>query len=300
MEVAAQIVARDQTGQRSGQRRRHLAAAFAQLGRDDRQAECGVEVGFFSEWRRERIAEAAFVGQFAQRLSVSLRAAPGDEFAAPALGGDDAQLGAESAIERHANVALAALADLADQRQGRERVEERAGIGGDGEEIDVADGIGPAPQAACEGDTRHAALAQESQQLVGYRQRRADTVPTGIERELREAVAHRLLGPRAEPFRGGDLPGVCRFLQGIQRGHAEQFVEACGGLHADAGEIGEADHRGGDDLSQLIQRTEAAALGDLDDRAADPLADPLDRLQLRRAQPLRGRSRPAMASAPRR
>ncbi len=164
MQVALQVGQFDQLGQASGARRLDLAAVFAQFGRNVGQADravhrflavpgdalCAAEHAVFVDLQAELLRDAA------DRDVVRLGAGEVVQRRAVALLRHDAQVDLHAAFEQHAGARVAGGIYLGHFVIGREALHHRAVRRGSDQDIQVADGLAHAPEAAGDDHLLHA------------------------------------------------------------------------------------------------------------------------------------------------
>ena len=157
VEVAAQIGEIDEPRERAGRGGVELAAHLAQLGRNPVEAERGVDLLLALAGDANLVGdpeqavlvqlEALADGAVAQRDVVGLRSGEVLQRGAAAVGGDEAQVGLEAALDEDARFRLAVAEHALDQTVLDEVVHQRRRRAG-GEQVEVAAGVAAAPQAA--------------------------------------------------------------------------------------------------------------------------------------------------------
>ncbi|HVR02095.1 MAG TPA: hypothetical protein VMT47_08190 [Polyangia bacterium] len=145
-----------------------LAGVLAQHGRDEGQAERGIDLllglardDLAALDGRERVlveGEAAREGALAQLDVVGLRAREVEQRGAELVGRDDAHVDLNAARRDDAGLRVAAPEHTVDEGHGDERLHDGRGVRGGDDDVDVAAGLGEAAQRAAigrVGDARH-------------------------------------------------------------------------------------------------------------------------------------------------
>ena len=264
VQVAADLLERDQLGQLAGLGRLDLAAALAQLGLDVGQAEQLVDAGL--------VGEAVDLGLLPLLRLVSVT--PCSETERPRASarsrswtlcsaepvkcwsrlpnvssGGDPEVHLEARVGQHAGPRLARRAGLRHQLVLGERLAERGRVVAGRDEVDVLAGLGPAP-----GRARHLDPARGGQglhrrrQLLGDRQDLGEQPALGLVSPASGSVSSAAstfsstLAP--EPLDVADLLLLGGLAQPLEVRDAELVVEAPRGLRAEPGDAGHVHERG--------------------------------------------------------
>ena len=246
VQVAAQVGDVDEGRQRARERRLDLAAVLAQLRLDERQAEEGVRLGLGRErpelggvagqrlpvladpqepLLRERPALVA--GHRAQADVVLLRPGEVDAVRAGLAGRHDHQVHLRAAQQADRGLVPAGVHDVVDGAERREAPDERGGVVGLGEEVEVADRLAPAAERARRLDAAHAGrVREELDETQDELLRPVEQHPVGRGVEPLDPLEDERLGLRrhpaqvAQPAGLGGLPEVLHRLDLRARGGA--------------------------------------------------------------------------------
>ncbi len=221
MEIPFQLLELDELRQRSLARGLQLAGVLAQLGRDELVAEELVQlllvpvgdrfVGLGVQDAVLGDREPAPLRLFAHGDVVVLRAREVLEEVAVALGRNDAEVEAEPVPRDHGRLRPTARRHLDHPRQLGEVRDERFGIAGGRDDVDVADGLTPPP---CAARFRHLDRGRVRTKLLDRLQQRGQrhaeqrSCGAGLALRLGERTKDVLLASRPEP---GQRPQLLRF-----------------------------------------------------------------------------------------
>ena len=167
VQVAAQVVERDEVRERAGERRLDLALVLAQLGLDERQAEErirlllrgeGPQLGGGTGERLAILADAqeALLGQAPALVAgaladpdvVLLRPREVDAIGAGRAGRHDHEVDLRAAQEPHGRLVAALVEHLIHDPERREALDEPGPVVGLGEQVEVADRFATATEGA--------------------------------------------------------------------------------------------------------------------------------------------------------
>ena len=192
-------------------RRLELAAPLAQLGRDPRQAEPLVDLllGRAAQRLARRVVEdpvlgdvqAAAHGRLAQRDVVRLGAGEVLQHVAELVGLDDLEVDPHAGVGGHARAGVARRLDRLDERQLAQRAGQRGRVGRGGDDVDVLDRVGHAPQRARDLDALGGRVRAQGARRSGRR-------PAAPARAGPAAPARR--PPRARRARGSAFSSTLR------------------------------------------------------------------------------------------
>ncbi len=293
VQVAAQVGALDQDGQRAVASGHQLARVLPQLGWDVGVAEVGVELllvggrellaglGVRDRVLRDREAPAHRV--LAQRDVVVLRAGEVLQQVPVRLGRDDAQVEPEPLVRDHGRLRVALRDDRGDVVPGGEVLDQRGRIRRGRDHVEVAEGLAAAARRARLGDLHRGRMpSQLLDELEQDGQPVAEQAPrlAWVLRLLRERSQDLLLALCAkarEPPQALLLGG--RFQLG-EGGDSELLPDPARGLRAEPGQAHELHDLFRHERLPLRQRGHLAGLDDLDDLLLDRLADPGQRFRL--------------------
>jgi hypothetical protein len=168
-----------------------------------------------------------------------------------------------------------ALDALRARRLGEVRRHRQAAVGfHGGDEVEVADRLAPAPQAACDfraHDVRmRAQVGEESQR---YGPRLAQQVALLKPSEVRQAFENSGLRLGAEAGELGDLAGAAGALEVGRRADAELLMQHTNALRPEAADAEEIEQPRRILAPELVVQRQASGVDDLGDRLHEPGAD---------------------------
>ena len=287
MHLAAQVVELDELRQRAVPRRRDLGSPLAELRRDVAVAEEGVELVLGR--MRDDLAgldvgdavlgdrEPPALRVLPQRDVVVLRAREVLEHVAVALVRHDTQVEAEAVVAHDGRLRVAARDHLGDPVPVAERSDQRGRVARRRDEVEVADGLAPAPHASGLRDGSRRRVGRELGDDAPDRRKRVPEKTPGLRLVADprlERLQDLLLAARAHPGQVAQPALLGGALQAVERGDPELRPDPRSRLRADAGEPQELDDTGGHEAAPLGERVHLAVLHDLDDLVLDRLADP--------------------------
>ena len=212
--------------------------------------------------------QAAPHRRLAQRDVVRLGAREVLQHVAELVGLDDLEVDLHAGVREHARAGVARRLHRLDQRQLGQRGRQRSGIVGGGDDVEVLDGVGLAPQRAGDLDALGGRVrAQRADDLLGdvQRAREQDARRRPALRRLGEGLEQRLLDLRAEPAQAADLLLLGGGAQRVERVDPELVVEPPRALGAEARQVHDRDQParelvsqalGGRDVARLVERVE--------------------------------------------
>jgi hypothetical protein len=287
---ADQVVC-DERGEPAAPGRLQFAGVLAQLGRDELVAEPLVQLLLGAEGvHLARLdlgdpvlgdRQAAALCLLAHRDVVVLRAGEVLEQVPVTLRRHHPKVEAEALPRDDGRLRPALGRDIRDPVEAGERVDQCLRIGGGGDDVQVAEGL---PAAADAARFRHLLRGRvRAERLDRGEHRRQPAAEQRPRRRLRlrpflQRLEDVLLDLRTQPGQRAQPLLLGGRAQLGQRGHAELEPDPPGRLRAEAGETHEGDHIGGDARAPLRQRLDLALLDDLDDLLLDRLPDPLQLL----------------------
>ncbi len=273
------------------QRRLELPAALAQLRRDPRQPERLVDLllGRAAHGLAGRVVEDPVLGHvqpaphraLAQRHVVRLRAREVLEDVPELVRLDDLEIHLHARVRHHARARVArGVQHRLDQRQLAQRRRQRRRVLGGGDDVEVLDRVGLAPQRARHLDLLRARVrAQRADDLLGdvLRPRQQDprrrAAPLG---RLGERLEQLLLDLRAEAAQLADLLLLGGRAQGIQGVDPELVVEPPRALRPEARQVHDREQPARELVAQLLGRRDVAGLVEREDLLLEDLADPVE------------------------
>ena len=281
--VAADVLERDEVRQRAPLGRVDLAAPLAQLGRNLRQTERVVDLRLGPPGHERPVVDAketvlvqlepARDRSVAQRDVVRFRSGEILHGRAAALLGHEPEIGLDAAPEPHARLGFALTENALDELVHRER-RHHVRVAARREDVDVARRVGAAPDAAdVVEDDRRAFRAQVVEQqrrgLGGVGQQVAARVlfPLGARSK------NELFLLRAQSFQLAHAAVAARGLELLDRLDAELGVEQRDGFGTDALEVEQVEYRRRKLLEQIPVIARLAGLGNLADLRREILAD---------------------------
>src|SRR6266851_5696393 len=288
MQVTADVGELDQLWQLALARQLDLARAFAQLRRNPRQADRGIDVRFGSAGQAGGLifhgVDAVLVdleslahGHRAQLDVVLLRAGEVLQRRADALGWHDAQIDLDVGDGDDRRPRITRAEHLLDQRQRRERRHDGLGLCRGDEDVDVAGGLFPAADAARRRDRLHRrALLKLADDFFrrGQRDRQRDALRTRV--DALQLFAQCRGDFLAQAWQRGNLAAVQRRLQ-IGHGLNVEFLrELHCSLWADAGNLHQLERRFGHARAAFLDHRQLAGAEILSDLGPDALADAVD------------------------
>ena len=276
VQVAAHVAELDEPRELAPRGGLDLARVLAQLGRDPRQADRGVDLllGRPGHAPGARLAEHAVLvelepapdGHLADADVVLLGAGEVDEGGAEARRLDDAQVDLDPLPVPDRRLGLAALEHVGDLGQARERAHDLGRSRRRDQEVDVAHGLLPAAERAGERDGPDARGRLEGlHQRLPERQRAAERHPRLPAPDERDAPEDVRLGLRLDAVAPTELARARERLQPRDRRDPLLLVEEPGRPGPDARDAQQRDDAGRDALAggvQVLHAPRRQVLGD--------------------------------------
>ena len=260
VQIAADVAADDELGQRVFGGGFELAAVLAQLGRDVVEVERVVDrlfgfggddlVVFEAEESVLAEGEAALDGALAQGDVVMLGAGEVLQRGAVAGAGEQADVDLQVVAQGEADLVLAAREELVDEGEGGDVLDGRgddvglAGGAGD-EQVEVADGLAAAAQGAGGGDGLDAGEdADEFADALGVLAGDVDAEARGVLAIVLNAFEELVGKLLAHAGEGQEVAALGGLFEGVDIADAECGVDEGDGLGAHAGKAEQLEHGG--------------------------------------------------------
>ena len=293
VKVAPDVADRDERGKGVPRRRVDLAAVLAQLRRDPVHPERGVDLLFAGagELLAARLGadavepvlvqqELALERDPAQADVVLLRAGEVEERCAPRAGRHDAQVDLHPARDQHRRLRVAVREDALDRRGADEGGHDRRRVVAAGDDVDVADRLAEAPQAARDREQLESGLLAEPGE---HRVRRgARLVEQRASRPLTERgdrLEDVLLRLRLDLRELAETAVLRGLLELVDRRDAQVVVDRSRGRRPHPRDAQEREEPGRHGRLQLLVTDRSPRRDELLDRLADRRADFRDLLE---------------------
>jgi hypothetical protein len=278
VQVAAQVGALDQRRQSARGGGLDLAAVLAQFGRNPGQPERGVDLLLGRARATAPALEQTVLvelhalcdGQVAQPDVVRLRAGEVHQRRTAACRRDHAQVDLQAVAQHHRRARLAGLQHLRHLRMAHQLAADCAAVGRGDEQVQVADGLAPAPQAAGGHRVLHPRrLPQEPQQRLGGLRGDDELEALFAACPLVDRGGDALLGLRAKAGQRADAPVVRGAAQLRQRVHVQVLVQRAHPLGPETGQLQQRVQPRGHLAHQAIEQGEMPGRGQLADLVAE-------------------------------
>jgi len=287
MQVAIEVGQFHELGQSSGVRRLDLAAVFAQLRRYVRQADSAIYRFLAVTGDALRAAEHAVLVDLqtellrdaADRDVVRLGAGEVVQCRTITFLRHHAQVDLHSALEQDAGARLARGKHLGDFVIGGEALHHRAVHnstiwGGGDQNIQIADGLAHAPEAAGHNHLLHAGYRlQKGAQRFGILRRGGKLETAALAGMCLHCLQDVLLGLFAEAVQSADAAVLCGAPQLFDGLHIEIMVQRLDPFRSEAWNLQQFGYRRGELLTQALQQAAMSGGDDLADLAGEVGAD---------------------------